>query len=445
VCSTLLPRVTFVPVRRPARRSAGGRAQWGVTSNWAGNVVFSPRAFHRPGNLEELRGLVAGSDRVRALGTGHSFNRIADTDGDLVTLEALPRDIQVDGDQVRVTGAARYGEVAAAIHPHGRALKNMGSLPHISVAGACATGTHGSGDTNQVLAASASAVELITADGGTLQLTRGDEGFGGAVLALGSLGIVTALTLDTVPAYTVRQYLYDRLPLARLEDHLDEIFHAGYSVSLFTTWRGPVIDQVWLKRRDDDQGQDAAWTPGPTWLDARLADAARHPIPGIDGTYATQQLGEPGPWHERLPHFRMEFTPSNGDEIQSEYLVPRRHAHEAIHAVDAVRDTIAPILQVCELRTVAADDLWMSGMYENDAIAFHFTWVQDTDAVLKVLEVLEAALAPFDPRPHWGKVFLAGPDDVRRHYPRLDDFRGLLARHDPAGKFRNELVDTYVG
>jgi alditol oxidase len=410
-------------------------------TNWAGNVTFAARGFHRPSSLPELRRLVAGSDRVRALGTGHSFNRIADTPGDLVSVAGLPPLIEVDSahDTVAVSAGLRYGELAHTLNQAGRALPNLGSLPHISVAGSCATGTHGSGDANPGLAASVSALEMITADGDLVTLDRGDARFPGSVVALGALGLVTRLTLATVPAFEVRQYVYDGLPRDQVDTHIAEIFASAYSVSLFTDWRAPRF-QAWLKRRADAPGAALA---GPRWLGGRLADGPRNPVPGGSARSCTEQLGEPGPWHERLPHFRLEFTPSAGAELQSEYLLPRAHAAAALAALDPIAPRLAPLLRICELRTVAADDLWLSPAYRRDSVALHFTWRQDWAAVSPVLAQVEERLAPLDPRPHWGKLFHTSPAAIRERYDRLDDFAGLMRHYDPAGKFRNTLLDRY--
>ena len=413
----------------------------GRATNWAGNVTFSARRIHRPASLDELRRLVAGSDRIRALGTAHSFNRIADSAGDLVSVAGLPPAIALDPDRGSVTVAAgvRYGELAGHLHRTGHALRNLGSLPHISVGGACATGTHGSGDGNGSLSTAVRGLEMVTADGDLVTLSRdadGDE-LDGAVVGLGCLGVVTSLTLDVVPAFGVRQYVYDGLPREQLAERFDEVFASAYSVSLFTGWGGGRIDQVWQKRLDSPD----AGPPEPRWLGARLAATSRHPVPGRSGASCTQQLGVPGPWHQRLPHFRLEFTPSAGEELQSEYLVPRGRAVEALAAIDRIAELVTPVLQVSEVRTVAADGLWLSPSYRRDSVALHFTWVKDPAAVTPVLAAVEDALAPFDARPHWGKLFGVDPDTLARGYERLPDFRRLVRRYDPAGTFRNELTD----
>jgi xylitol oxidase len=411
-----------------------------MRSNWAGNLTFSAARVHRPASLPELRTLVAGSRRVKALGSGHSFSDIADTDGDLVELSALPPEFELDSaaGTVRVAAAVRYAELARNLRAHGRALPNMASLPHISVAGSVATGTHGSGDANGGLGTSVRALDLVTADGELRTLSReaDGDGFDGAVVSLGALGVVTRLTLDTVPAYEVRQRVFTGIELADAAAHFDALTGAAYSVSLFTDWRAPRFGQVWLKQLAE------AGDPSIPW--ARPADGPVHPVPGMDPVNCTPQDGEPGPWSERLPHFRSGFVPSNGEELQSEYLVPRTHALAALDALAALGGTIAPVLQICEVRTVAADRLWLSPAYGRDTVALHFTWVKDPAAVRPVLAAIEAALAPLDPRPHWGKLFTTAPGRIRAAYPRMADFLALVKETDPAGKFGNAYLRRLI-
>ncbi|MCM0677638.1 FAD-binding protein [Micromonospora phytophila] len=405
--------------------------------NWAGNVRYAARRYHRPATVDELRRLVAGAERVRAVGTGHSFNRLGDTTGDLVSLAGLPATFQLDRDRCTVTvpAATRYGDLAARLHAQGYALANLASLPHISVAGAVATGTHGSGETIGSLASAVAGLELVTADGDLLTVDRASDGdpFAGMVVSLGALGVVTRVTLDVVPAFDIRQHV--RLDLSRAD--LDAAFASAYSVSVFTDWRAPRLREVWVKQR-----AEAAPLPAD-WLGTTAADAPRHPVLGMPPQNCTPQLGVPGPWHERLPHFRLGFTPSSGEELQSEYHVPRAVAAEALAALDAVADLIAPVLKVCELRAVAADRLWLSPHYDRDSLAIHFTWVADAAAVLPVVAAVEERLAPFAPRPHWSKVFGLAPSAVAASHPRYADFLGLLRRLDSAGKFRTDLLDRY--
>lgn len=410
-------------------------------TNWSGNITFSARAVHRPITLDEMQTIVSRSERLRALGTGHSFNRIADTTGDLVSLAELPGAAEVDEHNGTVTVGAglRYGEVTGVLQASGRALPNLGSLPHISVAGACATGTHGSGDANRVLAAAVSALDVVTASGDVVTLRRGDDKeFGGAVIALGSLGIVTSLTLDTVEAFEVAQFVYEDMPEESLLDNFEAVFAAAYSVSAFTDWTSRRFKQVWLKSSEPSPDRP------PEWLGATLASEPRNPVPGMSPVHCTEQLGVPGPWHERLPHFRLAFTPSSGEELQSEYLLPRDQATDALRALGAIRDAIGSVLQVSEIRTVAADDLWVSPFYGRETVAFHFTWVKDAEAVTPVVAAIEDTLRQFDVRPHWGKVFSMQPPAIAAQYPRFEDFQELVRTLDPDGKFRNDFVDRYL-
>ena len=410
-----------------------------MVTNWAGNVVFGAKQLHRPASVDEVRRLVAAGGPIRVLGSGHSFNRMADTDGDLITLAGLPRVVEVSADRasVRIDGGIRYGELAARLDEQGLAVHNMASLPHISVAGAVATGTHGSGVRNGNLATTVSAIELIRGDGEPVTLRRGDPGFAGAVIGLGALGVVTALTLDVVPSFQIRQYVYDGVPRASIEQHLPEMLADGYSVSLFTDWTS-LDAQGWVKRRAEEPMSG-------DWYGGHPADGPRHPVPGMPPVNSTEQGGVPGPWHTRLPHFRMEFTPSSGEELQSEYHVARSDGLAAIDAVAAIRSQVAPVLQVCEIRTIAADELWLSPNYQRDSLALHFTWIADTEAVLPVVSQLEARLAPLGARPHWGKVFTTPPATLRTLYPRFADFAALVPSYDPAGTFRNDWLDAVLG
>jgi xylitol oxidase len=418
---------------------AGTAETAGTVTNWARTITYAPREFHRPRTLDALAALVADSARVRVLGSGHSFNRIADPgpDGVLLSTAGLPRTIDVDtaARTVRVSGGVRYAELARTVHAHGLALSNMASLPHISVAGSVATGTHGSGVGNGPLASAVREVEMIAADGTTGTMGRDDQRFDGVVTSLGALGVVTALTLDLEPAYEVEQRVYTELPLEGLD--FDAVAAAGYSVSLFTDWRKPGFRQVWVKRRTDRPAVDFPW--------AAPATGPLHPVPGMPAQNCTGQLGVPGPWHERLPHFRAEFTPSSGEEIQSEYLLPRSTALDALNALDGIRETVAGVLQTCEVRTVAADTQWLSPAHGRDSVALHFTWVRDETAVLPVVRRLEEVLDSFDPRPHWGKVFQTPSAVLRGRYARFADFRALVRHLDPSGTFANDFVRDLLG
>ncbi|MFI6831976.1 D-arabinono-1,4-lactone oxidase [Kribbella sp. NPDC050241] len=404
-------------------------------TNWAGNVSFAS-ALQRPGSVGELQEIVASSEKVRVLGTGHSFNRIADSTGTLVSVADLPQVIEVGEREVTVSAGLRYGEITAALQAQGLALHNLGSLPHISVAGACSTGTHGSGDTNGPLADAVNAITFVDASGELVTLTRADPDFAGSVVSLGALGVTVSLTLDVQPSYQISQVVYDGLPVERLGSDFAAVMGSAYSVSAFTDWVDPDV-MVWRKQRGEVPIE-------AEWLGAKVADGPRHPIKVMPAGYATQQGGVPGPWNERLPHFRLEFTPSNGDELQSEYFVPRERAAEAFDVLRALGNQFTPVIQVSEIRTIAADELWLSPSQGRDTVALHFTWIQDESAVRPVVTALEEALDPLDVRPHWGKVFAADAALLRARYPKVPDFIALAAKYDPAGKFRNPYLDTYL-
>ena len=410
--------------------------------NWAENLTYGSARIHRPGSVEEVQALVAKATKVKALGTRHSFNSIADTDQDHISTERLNQVIDLDRDRMTVTieGGVSYGTLSKHLYLEGFALHNLASLPHISVAGACATATHGSGVNNGNLATAVVAMELVNASGELIRYNQSNSEFYGAVVNIGALGVVTSLTLKIEPAYQVSQYVYQDLPFCLLEEHFDTIAASGYSVSLFTTWKSDTIDQVWQKCVNHDGEAPASL------FEAKLASQKLHPLPDHPADNCTEQLGLAGSWHERLAHFKMNFTPSSGEELQSEYIVPRHHAFAALSAINKMREAIIPILHVSEIRTTASDDLWLSSAYERDVVCIHFTWKKNWAAVQLLLPLIEQVLAPFGARPHWGKLFTMKADKVRSLYPKMNDFKTLANELDPTGKFRNEfLIERVFG
>ncbi len=410
--------------------------------NWAGNLTYRASRVEHPASVDEVRSLLAQGGPVRMLGSRHCFNDIADTDGVLIALDQLPPVFEVSEarDAVRVGGGLRYGDIAPLLDAEGLALANLASLPHISVAGAVATGTHGSGDALGSLASSVRALTIVTLAGETRTLERGDDDFDGAVVSLGALGAVVDLTLDVEPAYEVAQHVFEHPSWDAILADFDDVTGVGTSVSIFSRWEHTdVADQIWVKQRQPE-AREITRADLFSRLDGEAATSKRHPILGVDPVACTEQLGVPGPWSERLSHFKLEFTPSAGAEIQTEYLVPRADAVEAIQAVRTLAGQIAPLLLVNEIRTVAADDLWLSSSYGTDAVGLHFTWKPDEAAVREFLPTLEAAL-PGTARPHWGKVFTLDGAEVRSRYPRWDDFAALVARFDPERRLVNPFLE----
>lgn len=413
-------------------------------TNWAGNISYSTDRVHEAASLDQVRSYVRSENKLKVLGTRHCFNTIADSRDNLLSLKGM-QDITLDASSATVTVGAgvKYGQLGPYLDAKGFALHNLASLPHISVAGACSTATHGSGERNGNLATAVTGLEMVTAAGDVVTLSRESNAaeFAGAVVGLGALGVITRVTLKVQPRYDMRQYVYEGMPLSEMQQHFDEIQASGYSVSLFTDWRDKQISEVWIKSRVGDARPFAA---PDEFFGAKLARHNLHPIEGLSAENCTEQMGVPGPWYDRLPHFRMGFTPSAGKELQTEYLLPRRHAVEAILAVERLQDQVSPHLLISEIRTIAADELWMSMSYQQPSVAIHFTWKPDWPAVRSVLPVIERELSPFQARPHWGKLFTMEPAVLRARYEKMDDFRKLASKYDPQGKFRNEFLDKNV-
>jgi xylitol oxidase len=413
--------------------------------NWAGNLEYSTDRLYSANSFEQVRSYVKKHSKLKVLGTRHCFNNIADSTHNLLSMKSMDEVVALEPEAhtVTVDAGMTYGQLCPYLHSKGFALHNLASLPHISIAGACSTATHGSGERNGNLATAVSALELVTAAGEVVKLSRHQDGeaFQGAVVGLGSLGVITKVTLDIQPAFIVRQHVYENLPLAEVRDHFDAIESSAYSISLFTDWQKQRVSEVWIKSRvEEGQAFDAT----PEFFGAKLATKNLHPIAELSAENCTEQMGVPGPWYERLPHFRMGFTPSAGKELQSEYFVPRQHAVEAILAVERLRGHVSPHLMISEIRTIAADNLWLSPCYEQPCVSIHFTWKQDWPAVSKLLPMIEKELAPFKARPHWGKLFTMSPTELKSVYRRLPDFIQLSKKYDPQGKFRNEFLSTNV-
>lgn len=413
--------------------------------NWAGNFQFSTTNWHEPESVEEIQQLVSRLKKLRVIGTRHSFNSIADSEENIVSLQKLNKVLSINKEKGSVTIEAniKYGDLCQVLQQQGFALHNLASLPHISVAGACATATHGSGNHNQNLAGAVVGMEVVTADGSiaTFSKEKSEEEFHGAVVGLGGLGVVTKLTLKTNPSFKMRQVVYENLPLAQLEKHFDDIYSSAYSVSLFTDWQNEQFNQVWLKHKVTENEN---FTVKENFYGAKAAKDHLHPVPGVGAENCTLQLGQPGKWLDRMPHFRMDFTPSKGQELQSEYIMDRQYAYDALCALSAVREKIAPLLLISEVRTIAADDLWMSPSYQQDSVAIHFTWQDNWPEVQKVLPIIEAQLEPFQAKPHWGKLFTTSPAKIQSLYEKLPAFQQLLIKYDPHGKFRNRFLNNYI-
>jgi xylitol oxidase len=435
-------KLIFSAIARPILNPLLARALVERLKNWAGNVEYSTDNLYSAESAEQVRDFVVKHPRLKVLGTRHCFNRIADSADQFLSVKGFDKVVTLDehARTVTVEPGIRYGQLGLFLDSKGWALHNLASLPHISVAGACSTATHGSGEKNGNLSTAVSALEIVTANGDVMNLSRGKDGdtFRGAVVGLGALGVLTKLTLDVQPRFTMKQYVYENLPMDQLQEHFDAIESTAYSVSLFTDWQKRRVNEVWLKVRVD---QNPAFDASPELFGATRATRNLHPIAELSAENCTEQMGVVGPWYDRLPHFRMGFTPSAGKELQSEYFVPRSEAVDAILAVERLRDRIGPHLLISEIRTIAADDLWMSPCYKRPSVTIHFTWKQEWSAVSKLLPLIEQELDPFHPRPHWGKLFSMPPAKLRSRYERIGAFTDLCGKYDAHGKFRNDFLD----
>ncbi|MES1219942.1 MAG: FAD-binding protein [Bacteroidota bacterium] len=413
--------------------------------NWAGNYIYSTSKVENAKSVEEVQAFVKKTNKFKVLGTRHCFNGIADSKDIFISSGQLNKIISLDKNAHTVTVGAgiRYGEVASYLYNNGFALHNLASLPHISVAGACATATHGSGNKNGNLSTAVSAMEIVTPTGDIVELSREKDGeqFSAAVVNLGGIGVVTKVTLDIQPAFMVRQDVYENLHFKELEKNFDTIMGAGYSVSLFTDWTNKNFSEVWIKSRMDTGFKEEY---KKEFFGAKPATKNLHPIVALSAENCTEQMGVPGPWHERLPHFKMGFTPSSGKELQSEFFVPRDQSYEAILAVEKLHEKITPLLMITEIRTIDADNLWMSPCYKQPSTTIHFTWKQDWPGVRKLLPLIEAQLAPFHARPHWGKLFTMSPTHLKSLYKKYPDFLQLLKHYDAKGKLRNDFLNKNI-
>ena len=412
--------------------------------NWAGNLEYGTDRVFSPKSVQEVQDLVRKYDKLKVQGTRHSFNTIADSKENLLSLKSLDEiTISKDAKTVAVGAGVNYGQLARHLSSNGYAVHNLASLPHISVVGACATATHGSGVKNGNLSTAVAALEMITGTGEVVAFSREKDGeqFLGAVVGLGGIGLITKTTLNIQPTFNVRQDVYENLPLEQLKDNFESVMSAGYSVSLFTDWQNKNVSQVWIKSKIEEGVPNKM---APEFYKATYQTRNMHPITALSAENCTEQMGVAGPWHERLPHFRMDFTPSSGVELQSEYFVPREQGYEALLAIETLSDKIGPHLLISEIRTIDADNLWMSTCYQRPSMAIHFTWKQDWRAVKALLPLIEEKLAPFNARPHWAKLFTLTPARLKSLYEKLPDFQNLMQQYDPHGKFRNEFLDTNI-
>ncbi|CAN5535222.1 FAD-binding protein [soil metagenome] len=417
----------------------------GHLTNWSGNLTYGTSNILYPETVAEVQSIVQQSRRIKALGSKHSFNNIADSSEKFISLERLNKIVSLDktANSVTVEAGMRYGELAPYLHENGYALNNLASLPHITIAGAITTATHGSGIMNGNLSTGVSAIEFVNANGDLISLSKhyNSELFYGAVVGLGAIGILTKITLDLLPAFDMQQLVYLNLPLKELAQNFNAIATAGYSVSLFTNWKNKLINEVWIKNIVKPDQTSLALSD---FFGAAAATKNMHPLENESAENCTDQMAVAGPWYERLPHFKMGFKPSAGEELQSEYFVDIAYAYDAIMAIEELHEKISPHFFVSEIRTIAADELWMSPCYHQTCVAIHTTWRREQEIVMQLLPLMEAQLEPFKPTPHWGKLFTMAPQVLQSRYNKLNDFKALVNSYDAEGKFRNDYLSKYL-
>lgn len=405
--------------------------------NWAGNIKFQDSKTLAPKSISEIQDIVRTNRKVKARGTAHSFNTIADTKYVALLLDQMPKEIIINKEKksVTVSAALKYGEVAEELHKNGLALHNLASLPHISIAGAIATGTHGSGSNNGNLATAVKSFDVVLADGSfrNINSSDGDLYYGG-VIGLGLVGIVVRVELNIQSTFNLGQNVYLGMKRDNFRDNFDAIMSSGYSVSYVTTWQQEMAGEVWVKFLEGT-------TPPEVLFGSHGATEKLHLLKNHSPEPCNDQLGIIGPWHLRLPHFKMEFTPSSGAELQSEFFVNRAQASSALLALEAIADQISIPLMGSEIRTIASDNFWMSPHYKSNDVGIHFTWKQIPET-FEAVKAIETTLKPFQYRPHLGKIYTAAPSYISSVFPKFKNFQELISQIDPNNKFGNEVTDS---
>ena len=405
--------------------------------NWAGNIKFQDSKTIAPKSIAEIQNIVRKNPKVKARGTAHCFNTIADTKHLALLLDQMPKEIIINKEKKSVTVSAglKYGEVAEELHKNGWALHNLASLPHISIAGAIATGTHGSGSNNGILATAVKSFDVVLADGSFRNINSSDgDLFYGGVIGLGLIGIVVRVELEIQPTFNLGQNVYLEMSRNNFRNNFEEIMNSGYSVSYVTTWQQAVDGEVWVKFLEGSN-------PPKELFGSKPATEKLHLLKNHSAEPCNDQLGIIGPWHLRLPHFKMEFTPSSGTELQSEFFVNKAQASSVLLALEAIADQISIPLMGSEIRTIASDNFWMSPQYKSDDVGLHFTWKQVPET-FEAVKAIEEVLAAFHYRPHLGKIYSATPAYISSVFPKFKNFQQLITEIDPKNKFGNEMTDS---
>ena len=409
--------------------------------NWAKNITFSSQNYIEIENLTQLQKVIESSNKLKVVGTSHSFSEIADTTGTLISLKNLDSEIEIDekSQTVKVSAGTSYANLAKYLEKNGWALSNLASLGEISIAGAVMTGTHGSGSNNKVLSDSVVAIEMILSSGDKFVIDRKNFAqFSGFVVSFGALAVFTKLTLKIVRSFSVKQVVYENVPIQSVLENFNEIFDRPYSASYFSNWSPKNTGQIWMKFLDDDKYPELQSKA----YGGNLALSNQHPVKVNDPGNCTEQMGVAGKWLFRLPHFRLNSSPASGDEVQTEYLVDRDHVQGYINELTKIGEDIAARVYATEIRTISSDDLWLSGAYGRETVGFHFTWKKSPE-VKDFLPEIENILGKNNGRPHWGKLFSTPRAQLIDRYPMYEEFRQLIQKYDSGNKFRNKFIEQY--
>jgi len=409
--------------------------------NWAGNLTFSAKEYIEIDSISKLQSIVSKASGVKVLATGHSFNDIADTNQTQISIKNLSNKIEIDSIKkvVLVPAGMQYADVCRYLETKGWALFNTASLGEITVAGAMLTGTHGSGSNNPVLSDCVEGIEMVLESGEIFNISREDsDEFFGFVISLGALGVFTKLKLKIVESFSIKQFVYENIGIQSISENFDDVFDKSYSVSYFSNWKKNSTGQIWMKFLDNNNFPQLP----SVWLDGNIANANQHPVKVNDPSPCTDQMGVSGKWLYRLPHFKLDSSPASGDEVQTEYLVDRAYVSHYIDELSNIGDEIAARVYATEIRTIKADDLWLSGAHGRQTVGFHFTW-KKSDSLQTFLPKIEEILGNHNGRPHWGKLFSTPRENLIGRYPKYSNFEDLLKKYDPNKKFRNSFINRY--
>uniref|UniRef100_A0A915D0Y3 FAD-binding PCMH-type domain-containing protein n=1 Tax=Ditylenchus dipsaci TaxID=166011 RepID=A0A915D0Y3_9BILA len=417
--------------------------------NWGGNFNFSTQDIKYPTTTAGVQQLVKEcKGKIRPVGTRHSFSEIANTNDTLICLVHMNLILSVDPSvpSVTVQAGITYTDLIPFLQSIGLAIPMMASLGEISIAGAINTAVHGSGAGIGNLATQVLGLQMVLADGSVVQYSKGqnDTELAAATVGLGALGIVTQVTLQAQPTYNLAINVFENMDMSVLDTQLYNITHSGYAINMWSTFGTPgVLDQVWITTKVDSNGVNAYGNVSQLY-GAPAATAQSSPIAALPPTYVVPQMGIVGPYYERLTDYDLGLSGQEGQQTQSEYYVDFDDFVPALKALQTLSAEINAVVYVALFRITEKDELWMSPQYKKTTMAIHFSWQPKLDQVMALLPKIEAALAPFNPIPHWGKLYTLKPEQYLPLLPKYPEWREQVELHDPTHKFRNKWLEENI-